>query len=417
MSDASELRAATVAWFDDKKGFGSIDVPDGTRAFVHRSVLPGVGYRTLVKGEPVLIRTEPVPGKDPRVVELESPPQRIQGVVDNFDFAKGFGFIRGVSGGASENLVFVHHSSVMTSSGRAELIAGEDVEYFAKPTERGLQAIHVKRLDPRAPWEKFSAYHDSNWEKLALLAEREVWDFQSPASGDEGDGPGGGSARFPILISYIRYTFAKIVEDGLIAYGLKGGISHAAFNTGLVTDSQEDIYGFFVAKSPADDGCSWRFFDWVKASDNRVSGVFSPRPQMAKYWDDPSVLFFDPRKDLVLDSDHFIRDNIDRYPAEYRKSPQLALAFTMAAKDAAIKRLMRNYKTAIPQYHRGEIQLLLPLSLDGSGKAQLALVARRQVSEETGELVEYTGETVLPLHAALNNARLLARPDRDWLNP
>lgn len=417
MSDASGLRSATVSWFDDKKGFGSIEVPDGTKAFVHRSVLPGAGYRTLVKGEPVLIRTEPVPGKDPKVVELASPPQRRRGSVESFDFAKGFGFIRNADDESGENSVFVHHSGVLTSAGRAELIEGEAVEYFVKSTDRGLQATHVKRLDPRAPWEKFSTIYSPPWEKLAELAEDEKWDFQTPAVTPDAEGSGAAAAQFPILISYVRYTFAKIVEDGLIAYGVKNSTPHAAFNTGLVTDNQEDIYGFFTAKDPADDGRSWRFLDWVKASDNRVSGVFSPRPQMAKYWEDPSVLFFDPRKDLVLDSDHFIKDNIERYPPEYRKSPQLALAFTVAAKDAAIKRVMRNYKTAIPQYYRGEIQLLLPLSLDGSGRAQLALVARRQVSEDTGELAEYTGETVLPLHAAMNNARLLARPDRDWLNP
>lgn len=52
----------------------------------------------------------------------------------------------------------------------------------------------------------------------------------------------------------------------------------------------------------------------------------------------------------------------------------------------------------------------LPLALRGTAEAQLALVVRRVGNE-------YHGETVLPLAAALKNARLLARPDRDWLNP
>ncbi|MEY9912841.1 hypothetical protein ABIA35_009108 [Catenulispora sp. MAP12-49] len=39
------------------------------------------------------------------------------------------------------------------------------------------------------------------------------------------------------------------------------------------------------------------------------------------------------------------------------------------------------------------------------------------MNETTGELVEHTGETPLPLRTAMNNTRLLARTDRDWLNP
>ena len=413
----SDPRSATVAWFDDRKGFGSVDLPDGTKAFVHRSVLPGQGYRTLVKGEPVKVRTEPVAGKDPKVVELVAPAGRHNGVVEHFDFAKGFGFIADVSDPSER--VFVHYSDVLTPSGRAELIAGEAVEFFVKQTEKGRQAVYVKRLDPRSPWDRFATFDDS-WGKLADLAEDEQWSYKAPddAESDElGHDTAVLAPSFPILANYIRYTFAKLFEDNQVTYGTKGGAAFAAFNTGLVTDNQEDIYGLFIAKDPSDDGSSWRFISWVKESDNRVSGVFDPRPQMAKYWDDPAALFYDPRKRIVLDRDHFIRDNIDRYPPEYRKSPQQALAFTMAAKDAAERRVQRNYKTAIPQYHRGEIQLLLPLSLDGSGQAQLALVVKRHVNETTGELVEYTGETVLPLRTAMNNARLLARPDRDWLNP
>ncbi len=81
-----------------------------------------------------------------------------------------------------------------------------------------------------------------------------------------------------------------------------------------------------------------------------------------------------------------------------------------AAVEAVKQRARRNYKTAVPQLHRGEIQLVLPLSLDGSGAAHLALVIRRAGND-------YIGETILPLSWAVQNARLLARPDRDWLVP
>jgi hypothetical protein len=78
--------------------------------------------------------------------------------------------------------------------------------------------------------------------------------------------------------------------------------------------------------------------------------------------------------------------------------------------DSAKERVKRNYKTAIPQYYNGTIQLLLPLSLTDPAVADLALVVERFHEF-------YRASTCLTLDMAYNNARQLARPDRDWLKP
>lgn len=41
-----------VKWFDDKKGYGFIDHPEGD-VFVHYSAIAREGYRTLAEGEEV----------------------------------------------------------------------------------------------------------------------------------------------------------------------------------------------------------------------------------------------------------------------------------------------------------------------------------------------------------------------------
>ena len=64
----------------------------------------------------------------------------------------------------------------------------------------------------------------------------------------------------------------------------------------------------------------------------------------------------------------------------------------------------------LPQYHRGQLQLLLPLCLSRPEQADLALVVVKV------EQV-YRGSTVLTLDMAYNNARLIARPDTEWLDP
>ena len=74
----------------------------------------------------------------------------------------------------------------------------------------------------------------------------------------------------------------------------------------------------------------------------------------------------------------------------------------------------RNYKLRVPQYRTqtDKLQLLMPIYLGGSFSRQpdFALV----LDLEDGI---YTPETILPLDAAYQNARLIAKPDDFWLNP
>jgi len=399
MSD--EPQSAKVKWFDDQKGFGFVVLAGhNDDVFVHRSALPPGGrYRTLVAGEPVLVEIGPG-ARGPEVVGVYAPADRRHGTVVSYDFARGFGLIRDDD---TAEEVFVHYSNVLTDGARAELSAGEQVDFDRHDRASGFEAINVKRLDARAPLDRFAYVPQESFSQLDDLAEPEDWSI--PDEEDRGT-PG----RLPLIESYIRYTFARLSEQDSIALGqATDGTAQAAFNTGLVTPNQEEIYGFFTSRG-VDDSHDWKFVAWTKASDNRLAGVFPIRPRLARYWDEPSALFYDARRPLILDWDHFVEDNIHRYPPPFREAPALARAATMAAVEVAKQRVQRNYKTAVPQFHRGEVQLLLPLSLDCSGVAQLALVVRQAGSE-------YIGETVLTLSMAVKNARLLSRPDRDWLQP
>ena len=59
---------------------------------------------------------------------------------------------------------------------------------------------------------------------------KEDWDYKKNPIG-----------KNPILENYIRHTFVKVYEEGKVLeqHG------YAIFNTGLVTDYQEEIYGLF----------------------------------------------------------------------------------------------------------------------------------------------------------------------------
>ena len=77
----------------------------------------------------------------------------------------------------------------------------------------------------------------------------------------------------------------------------------------------------------------------------------------------------------------------------------------------ALKRVQWNFKTAIPMYYpqNNKMSLLLPLSLLDDEVIDLALVTEKTQSGA------YLGHTILPLDWAYSNARLVTRPDSDWL--
>jgi len=43
----------TVKWFNDSKGYGFIQQPEGEDVFVHFSAIEAEGFRTLAEGEEV----------------------------------------------------------------------------------------------------------------------------------------------------------------------------------------------------------------------------------------------------------------------------------------------------------------------------------------------------------------------------
>ena len=79
--------------------------------------------------------------------------------------------------------------------------------------------------------------------------------------------------------------------------------------------------------------------------------------------------------------------------------------------DLSLKRIQWNFKTAIPMYFptTNSMSILLPLALVDDEKVDIALVVEKTKSGN------YLGHTILPLSWAYNNARLVCRPDSDWL--
>jgi len=237
-----------------------------------------------------------------------------------------------------------------------------------------------------------------NLKKLVDLSEPEDWSYHNT----ESDKP------YPILYNYIRYTYRRIAEERKIALSEDG--DSACFNTGLVTANQEPVYASFETNR-AEGAQRWYFKGWLRRG-QRDLNRFPELPDIAHYFDDPTCLVFDGRKDLRVNIEHIIAETPrERLPERYRTMEDYGLqTMIKGAIDNARERVRRSYKTAIPQYYRGQVQLLLPLCLSQPQRADLALVVERHTTF-------YRAATGLTLDMAYNNARQLARPDRDWLQP
>ena len=221
--------------------------------------------------------------------------------------------------------------------------------------------------------------------------------------------------NYPILHAYLKNTFLKLQDEDKIAFSNDG--QQACFNTGLISWDDKEIFAlFFRERDPGPSRPDWYckgFFDTYAIE----LGEFRANlPALPNYITDPADLVVDFSYDFEFQVGHILGDEENRLRLTeiLRENIHLALSAIQGATASLRRRIRRNYKLAIPQWYPAErkIQLLLPLCLLSPNKADLVLVADKDKKSRV-----YRVRTLLRMDQAYSNARLLTRPDRDWLNP
>ena len=238
-------------------------------------------------------------------------------------------------------------------------------------------------------------------EDLVQLARKERWDYLNDKQ----------SMPHQILVNYINHTFMRLVElqaDHPDKNYVFQDENTFCFDTGLFTKNFEPIYALFIPNNPKKKQ-KWKLKGFYKKSAYELRGI-GQLPDRASYFDDFEDLIYDTRLDLRVNIDHILDDeeNKKRIPEKYRDSDNLPMMFMGLALEYAKIRIKENYKAAVPQYFNGKIQFLIPISLGDPSVVDLSLA----VGKEGGV---YTGHTCLTLDMAYNNARLIAKPESDWL--
>ena len=297
----------------------------------------------------------------------------------------------------------------------------------------------VRSSDPRLVDWAWLGHYQSAMQDLAEMALPETWDFGSAAT-----------RNYSILTSYLTGTFSRLYDQHKIAFSDDG--RWAAFNTGLMNTAYKPIYALFD-KNRNEGQQEWHLYDFCVEDEDRagkiLTGEFDLRPEAAQYFDSVYDAVYDVRLGTPsIDHHHIIIERLERYPYRILKEfapegfdmvrpenlseSQRAIFFRRlkfalendtnsydsfkekidCAVEMAVKRVQWDYKTAVPMYYpqtRG-ISLVLPLALKDRQSVDLALV----VIKDANGL--YCGRTIYPLEWAYRNARLVCRPESEWLS-
>ena len=231
--------------------------------------------------------------------------------------------------------------------------------------------------------------YNKNIEELTKLAMPEQWNFPNETGNT-------------ILKNYLSKTLERLQEEGKVITTDK----FCSFNTGLFTQNYESIY--LVAEKSTSNNIQkeWVFREFCTEYKLDTTDI-STLPERANYFEDPSLLIFDWNYPVRVQYGHILDDNSNRLPKSIAES-KMKLQLLTGVIDTSIKRVIANYKLAVPQYYDGKIQLLIPLFFDDEIKPDLVLT----VTKKNGY---YQGHTCITLDMAYNNARLIAKPESTWL--
>lgn len=242
------------------------------------------------------------------------------------------------------------------------------------------------------------------------------------------------------LVNYFVHTFYNLdyfhEKDRSIGY-LKEHDNAIHFHTGLFTVRMEPIYAYFpINTNPGNKGTADKpqyFFNYNRPEDHfllscQMTNRCYPLPVRCRYFRDYSSLIMDATKKPEVDWKHIVDSNWERvcqalYPDQdpflpgFKENAQLKVTSELCgALELALRRVEANYRTAIPQFYNTELQLLLPLCIRDPTEPDLVLtVARRPYVPAVDGKFTYVARTILTIPWAYQNARLIARPEHDWL--
>jgi hypothetical protein len=245
-----------------------------------------------------------------------------------------------------------------------------------------------------------------------------AWSFQQDRFKDKYP-----TSVVPKLKNYLNYTFKRLVDLETLSPGQyflpSKDEAWIAFNTGLQNNHGADLMAIFERYKqrpglPERPVPEWVFKGCYPPNDRQYRDRFGT--------DVPDIAWYSvDSRDYVFDTQfHLERDGFDHLFERAKERAGLPTAtdegirnYLRGALENLVPKIRRNYKVAIPVWYVEErrMQLLLPFYSASMADVSCFLVDRDD------NMKSYRLKTIFDLDQAYFSARLITRPDRDWLNP
>lgn len=230
---------------------------------------------------------------------------------------------------------------------------------------------------------------------------------------------------YPVLGSYLAFTYYKLVTEyqcsrkdhpDKVKLGFSNDGKFVAFNSNLLDRHWGEIYICGELKTNGDDLLIYkpRRCTRIELTNRYHIQLSSSTLKPAEFFTDINDVVY--HADWPVEKEHFtkyehcVKKLKKRYPDREITSKELNSAI-----EISIKLAQRNYKLIVPMYFPAEnrIQFLMPLYFgDAETHPDCALVLSPMKEEDTKY---YMPETIFNLDQAYMDARLIAKPDSEWL--
>jgi hypothetical protein len=263
--------------------------------------------------------------------------------------------------------------------------------------------------------------YDATWKSIArdTIDGFESWGFTQKRFIDQYH-----RTTVPKLKNYLDYTFVRLIDLEMLSPGEYFRFSEdgewAAFNTGLQNSNGVDLLMVFEKYKPKPLGPPRDSPDWVfkgcfacnqRGYRDRF-GVSTPR--IAHYSYDSRDFVFDTRYKLEKDGFDHLFERAKFRSGMPNASDEVVRNYLRGALENLVPKICRNYKVAIPVWYveQKKMQLLLPFYSASDSNDISCFVVERDDDHST-----YRMKTIFDLDHAYFSARLITRPDKEWLNP
>ena len=234
---------------------------------------------------------------------------------------------------------------------------------------------------------------------LIRIAEKENWDQTDVHTGRKNS----------TIFYYIVHTFDRCYMQKKIYFDSNN--ENSFFNTGLMDNQGNEIFAHFTKSKFFEEGNPssnyWYFKAFLKSNDKEFVRLCNDKPEPATYFEDYNELYFDPKLNIEINFDHIYDDNFERLPDSLKtldkETARLVFDGFLSFRK---KKIIRNNRIPVPQFYDNKISFLIPVKVFDK---DIVVIAVEKINNN------YIANTVLTMGMAYNCARLITKPESNWL--